>query len=360
MKLLLLGDVCPTDYTGEMFDKVQTDALFNDVRTLFDAVDFRFVNLECALTECETKIDKCGPNLKASLNTAKVLKELGVDCCGRSNNHVFDYGPQGVRDTDKALEEVGIASTGFGMDYEDARENYTFEKDGVKITIIAVCEQNFSYAREDRMGARLFDPFDTVADIRKAKAESDRVIVLYHGGKENCYYPTPRLRKVYRALVDNGADVILSQHTHCIGSYENYNGGHILHGQGNFHFVREVQLEGWNTSLATIYDTETNEIEFIPLTCDGPSIRIAKGEEAKAIMDGFQTRCEELHNGKWKEGWHAFCEANRAGFLKVLKNMDGSEPGDRASYVMGHYTDNPAQVDTWRELYPTYDNKHLK
>ena len=33
-----------------------------------------------------------------------------------------------------------------------------------------------------------------------------------------------------------GADVVLCQHSHCIGCYEQYEGAHILYGQGNFHF----------------------------------------------------------------------------------------------------------------------------
>lgn len=360
MKLLLLGDLCPTtDNTAPLFDALRTDELFTDVRTLFDAVDFRFVNLECTLTEREAKINKFGPNLKAPLNTAKVLKELGVDCCGMANNHAFDYGPAGVRDTYKALDEAGIAHTGMGENYEDARKNYIFEKDGQKIAIITVVERNFSYALEDRMGCRAYDDYDTMADIRKAKAECDRVIVMFHGAKENCYYPSPRVRKIYRAMVDNGADVVLSQHTHCIGSYENYNGGHVLHGQGNFHFIWPDRPIGWKTSLATIYDTDTNEIEFIPLECAEKSIHIAKGEAKEAILADFRERCEELHNGKWRDGWRAFCEANRDKYLNTLRNMYDAQPGERPYYVFGHYIDCQAHIDTWMELFPTYDNKDM-
>jgi len=57
MKFLLLGDLCPTaGNTAPLFDQVKTDELFTDVRPLFDAADFVFVNLECALTERETEL----------------------------------------------------------------------------------------------------------------------------------------------------------------------------------------------------------------------------------------------------------------------------------------------------------------
>lgn len=360
MKLLLLGDLCPTDETALLFEQGKTDELFTDVRPLFDAADFAVVNLECTLTDREEKIQKFGPNLKAPTNTAKVLKELGVDLCGLANNHAFDYGPAGVRDTYKALEEVGIAYTGMGENYEDARKDHIFEKDGQKVAIITVVERNFSYALEDRMGCRAYDDYDTMADIRKAKATCDRVIVMFHGGKENCYYPTPRVRRLCRAMVENGADVVLSQHTHCIGSYEEYEGGHILQGQGNFHFIWPNRPIGWKYSLATVYDTVTGEIEFIPLECGEKSIHVAKGEVKDAIWAEFQERCEELRSGKWKEGWHAFCEENRDKYMNTLRNMYDAKPGERPYLALGHYMDCQAHIDTWRELFPAYENRHMK
>ena len=72
------------------------------------------------------------------------------------------------------------------------------------------------------MGSRPFDCYDTIADVREAKANADKVIVIYHGGKENCRYPSPRMRKLTHALVDAGADVVACQHSHCIGFFEDF------------------------------------------------------------------------------------------------------------------------------------------
>ena len=146
------------------------------------------VNLECAITDTEVPIEKIGPALKAPRETAEVLKALGVHVCGLANNHFFDFGKKGACDTIDALTSVGIDYTGFGKSYEDSRINYTFEKDGERICVIAVCEHEYSYALDDRMGSRPFDEFETMDDIRAAKTTHDRVIVAYHGGKEHCRY----------------------------------------------------------------------------------------------------------------------------------------------------------------------------
>ena len=210
MKTLLLGDVCATQVSDPYFRAKDMNTLFTDVLPLFERSDYTVVNLECAITESENRIKKFGPNLKSCPETADVLKSLGVKLCGMSNNHIFDFGIEGARDTMAALDRVGIAYTGFGENYEDSRKNYIVEKDGQRIAFVAVCEHEYSYALEDRMGSRPFDEFHTIEDIRDAKEKADRVIVCYHGGKEMCHYPSPRLIRVCRAMVRAGADLIIT------------------------------------------------------------------------------------------------------------------------------------------------------
>lgn len=159
----------PTVDTNPLFQKGDVETLFTDTRTLFEKSDFTFVNLECALTDTESSIEKIGPLLKATKNVSNVLKTLKVDCCGFSNNHIFDYGIAGARDTMAALDEVGIKYTGFGKNYEDSRKNGYYTIGDETICIIAVCEHEYSYAIPNRMGSRPYDPYDTMADIREGR-----------------------------------------------------------------------------------------------------------------------------------------------------------------------------------------------
>lgn len=365
MKTLLLGDMSPTVVTNPLFDKKDVKALFADSVSLFEGNDVNFVNLECALTDCEKSIEKFGPPLKACDNAAHTLKMIGVNYCGVSNNHFFDFGIQGVKDTIKVLDEAGIVYTGFGENYEDSRKDLVIEVDGEKLTIITVCEHEYSYALEDRMGCRPFDEYDTIEDIRKAKETSDRVVVIYHGGKEHCRYPSPRLHKLCRAMVRNGADVVLCQHSHCIGCYEQYQGGHILYGQGNFHFsragfVKEDLMETWNSGLAVKYDTKEHRMEFIPIVNTATGIDLAKGEEKEAILAAFAKRNEELQNGQWKAGWHAFCEKMREYYTSKIGEAFTPQSTEQQNKVIGHYLDCEAHTDVWREIFPTANQTNEK
>ncbi len=356
MKLLLCGDICPTAKTEPLFAAKAVRALFHGTADLLRGNDLNVVNLECALTDGGAPIEKIGPNLKTGTATAATLKKLGVDVCALSNNHVFDFGMEGVADMLAALRAQGIETTGFGQNYADARRNFVFEKNGERVTLIAVCEHEYSYATEDGMGARPFDEFDTLEDVRAAKAGGGRVVVLYHGGKEFCRYPSPRLLRACRAMARAGADVVLCQHSHCIGCYEQYEGCHILYGQGNFHFVGRGNDEYWHSGLSVRYDTAAHTVEFLPHVMTEYGITPATGEEKAQLMADFAARNEELTDGRWQAGWHAFCESKREMYTAVLHGIGTGESAaelQKQDHKFAHYLDCEAHTDVWRELYRT-------
>ncbi len=357
MKLLISADVVPqSEAVEDLFVQGDVQGLFGDVCELIKNADRTIVNLECALTNTTTEIPKFGPCLKADPRCADTLKKLGVTDVALSNNHVFDFGEQGLRDTMANLERVGLPYMGVGENDEDSRKAYIIEQDGKKIGLINVCEHEYSYALPYRMGANPYDPYLTMQDIRALKKNVDFVLVLYHGGKEHCRYPSPRLRNLCREMVLCGADVVLTQHSHCIGCYEEYEGGHILYGQGNFHFCWAGQAESWYTSLLVELDIDKSiTINFIPLVTLETGIDVAKGKKADEIMSAFAVRNEELKNGKWKEGWHAFCESVQIGYKNALRGLEMEETTERKRQLFAHYLDCEAHTDVWRELYPTWN-----
>ncbi len=360
MKTLFLGDFSPSSTSKESFRRKETDILFNDVAEHIKKSEFTFVNLECALTESTESIKKFGPPLSAPKETAEILKELGVDLCGLSNNHIFDLGIKGMEDTFAALKANGLDYTGWGDNYEDSRKNYIVERDGEKIAIIAVCEHEYSYALDNRMGARPYDEYNTIEDVREAKKTADRVIVIYHGGKEYCRYPSPRLMRACRAMARAGADMVLCQHSHCISCYEEYEGCHILYGQGNFHFISNTkELECWFTGLLVDYDTKSHEITFTPIRALSDGIELAKGEDKAKILAEFEARNEEIQNGKWKDGWHAFCESMRDKYTDVVAKAFAEGSTAIEDDLFGHFLDCEAHTDVWRELFKTYNHTNF-
>ena len=364
MKILIGADLVPKKAeVNELFVKGDLKTLFNQVIELAKDADRFIVNLECALTCADTEIKKFGPCLKADPKCADSLKKAGITDIALANNHVFDFGKKGLKDTMENLERVGLRYMGIGENDQDSRKIYYIEEKGKKTAVINVCEHEYSYALPDRIGANPYNPYLTMQDIRKAKRNADYVLVLYHGGKEHCQYPSPRLRNLCQEMVCCGADVVITQHSHCIGCYEQYEGGHILYGQGNFHFCWDNDTELWNTSLLVelILDNGVN-INFIPLvtTENHLGIDVATGSKKEKILKEFEIRNQELQNGQWKEGWQKFCKKSQGVYRGVLRGLELPETTEEQTQLFAHFLDCEAHTDVWRQLFPTWNNTNEK
>ncbi len=350
MELVICGDVSIVD-SAEIFAQQKEKEAFNDIIPVFKSADRVIVNLECAVTESENEIEKFGPCLKAPFGTVETLKKAGVTDCALANNHIFDFGKEGLSDTIRELEKNGINYTGIGENKLDARKDLVITYGDKKISVINVCEHEYSYALDNRIGARELDPYETADDIVKAKANSDFVVLIIHGGKEHCAYPSERLVKTCRSMVRRGADLVLCQHTHIISCYEEFEGGHIVYGQGNFHFIKgmySLNRPYWDKGLMVKADfTDKLKIEIIPTVVDGLGIRLANKEEKEEIMNGIAERSKTLVDGSYKKHFAEFCQAQTH-----YRFMEKYMPED-ALKRFAHYTDCESHQDVWKELYKT-------
>lgn len=355
MKLLICGDLCATNQSFDAFNATDEVRAFNDTLPIIRSADRAIVNLECALTDSENSIKKFGPNLKSPINTADTLKKAGFTDIMLSNNHVFDFGIEGLCDTVKELKRCGFYYTGIGDNYEDSRKNHTIELDGIRACIINVCEHEYTYATDKRCGARPFDEFETMDDIRKAKRVHDKVIVIYHGGKEYCKYPSPRLLKACREMVRCGADAVLCQHSHCIGTYELFEGGHILYGQGNFHFLSKEDADFWKEGLMVMLDVNKDsiDIDFIPVKETADGIRIATDEEKASIFNEMNERAKSISDGSYKDKFNEFCQTINEEYMGVIGYTPSSLPKDYQHFA--HFLDCEAHTDVLRELFKTWN-----
>ncbi len=393
MKILIAGDIS-VRASRELFAKRETEKLFNDTIEVFQNADEAIVNLECAVTEKDTPITKIGPNLSAPYGICEVLKEIGVTLCAISNNHIFDYGKSGMKDTLEHLEKNSLPYTGFGENEEDARKNYYIEKDGVKVAIVNVCEHEYSYALKDRMGARAYDPFETNDDIVEAKKNADYVIVIYHGGKEHIRYPSKRLVKACRSMVKHGADVVLCQHSHCIGCEEYFEGGYILYGQGNFHFCYDNKDDAmWNEGLLVQLDVTKEKlgVELIPTVMEKLGVRLCNTAEKDRIIEEIKERSKSIATGEYEKlfadvaktiGSYTYVATEK--FILLLKeackyiseeeikecaqplqffyDVFKNNPAQYAREVerFGHFLDCEAHLDALLAVYPTWNNVNEK
>ena len=138
-----------------------------------------------------------------------------------ANNHIRDYGSRGVLDTIKVLEEYHIPYLGAGSDLEHSNKSLILESGQYKIGLYSCTEHEFSVAGKHSAGAHPVEEGEDIFELQKLKKQTDYVICLYHGGVEFYPYPTPEMQARLRRYIYAGADLVVSQHSHCIGCTEN-------------------------------------------------------------------------------------------------------------------------------------------
>lgn len=294
-KMIIGADLVPWKTNYDLFEEGNVQKLIGKEleKELFNA-DFRVFNLETPVCTHKDPIYKCGANFITPPETLKGVKALCPSLLTLANNHIMDQGEQGLFATVDNLKQYDIPYMGVGKNLDDAKKPYIIKADGKKIGILNVAEHEFSIATDTKAGANPFDPLESPDDAFELKAECDFVVVLFHGGKEHYRYPSPNLQKICRKLADKGADLVVCQHSHCIGCKEEYKDSLIVYGQGNFHFDHS-EMETTFTSLVieASFDDKMH-VRFIPIQKDGNVIKMADEEAAKEIMEGFETRSGEI------------------------------------------------------------------
>ena len=323
MKIIIGGDVVPTSVNMKLFESGDIVSLLgSDLLERWQDADFRIINLEAPITESQTSILKWGPNLKAPTQAFRAIERLTPDLVGLANNHIMDFGACGLLDTVKKLSGAGIDSFGAGENLRKAHIPYIVKNNETSVGVYACAEHEFSIADSERPGANPFDPLYSLDHIIELKSKCDYVIVLYHGGKEYYRYPSPRLRQICKKMADKGADLVLCQHSHCIGSYEEYNGSHILYGQGNFLFAKDYLDEFLESGLLVQAKfSDKLKVDFIPIVRHKNGIRIANGPKGDEIMESFARRSEALLNEGFVEGeYEKFAKSKKLMYMRKISS----------------------------------------
>lgn len=263
MKILVAGDFCPTERLKPIVESGDYHSIFCEVEPIIKSADYSIVNYECpAVLGNYPPIEKCGPNLSSSPKGIEAIKYAGFNIATLANNHIMDFGTQGLMDTVSLCSQYNIDTVGVGKNLEDASKILYKRKDGETLAIINCCEHEFSIAGNDSAGANPLNPIQQYYKIKEAKQSADYVLVIVHGGHEMYQLPSLRMVDTYRFFIDAGADAVVNHHQHCFSGYEFYNGKPIIYGLGNFCFDSSYRNSIWNEGYLTIIDFCKNIINI--------------------------------------------------------------------------------------------------
>jgi len=320
MKIIIAGDLVPTQSNIKWFMEGNILQLMGDeLVKVWKGADIRLFNLEAPITGYEKKIRKSGPNIKIDTRAINGIKALEPTLITLANNHIMDYGVQGLKDTVSLLSKSNIPYLGVGKNIYEAKKPVIIEKE-IKIGVYVCVENEFASASEECAGANPVDYLAMFDDIKHLREKCNYLIVLYHGGKEYYRYPSPMLQRVCHKMVDSGANLVVCQHTHCIGCEENYCESKIIYGQGNFVFdggEDEFLNEGMLIEIDLLETKE--EVTYYPFEKNRGVIRLAGKEKKEEILSKYKERTKKITDIKFlKETYNEFAKEKSISYMRTI------------------------------------------
>jgi len=207
--------------------------------------DVRIVNLETAVTRADQPEPK-GINYRMNPDNVACLTAAAVDCCVLANNHVLDWGREGLTETLAVLARAGLKTAGAGHTIAEAAAPAVLPLAGKgRVLVYGVACQSSGVppdweATATRSGVHLVEPTAAVVASLAERIGADRrpgdlVVVSIHWGG-NWGYAVPAADRTFaHALVDAaGVDVVHGHSSHHVKAAEIYNGKPVFYGCGDF------------------------------------------------------------------------------------------------------------------------------
>jgi Bacterial capsule synthesis protein PGA_cap len=236
LSIVIAGDTCPWEDAIEVIKNGKSSEILKDIQPFLNDADISIIQWETPLTDDDTPIDKSGPNLKCPPECVKFAKAGGFDVALLANNHTGDLGTTPVLQTIDILEKNGIKTVGAGKNLAEAVKPLFFEKNGFKIGIINIGENEFGTAGKNKAGCAPLEPLDNIKTIKATAEKADITLIVIHGGNERNPVPSPRMTRTYRAFAEAGATAVINIHAHCPQGIELWDGVPIIYCPGNFFF----------------------------------------------------------------------------------------------------------------------------
>jgi len=297
LTIVLGGATAPTDAARELIWRHGYEYPFAATLDILREADLALVNLEAPVTFNRDPLPLF-KNYSYQIHPAALpaMVWAGVSGVSLANNHLIDYGVQGVLDTLDNLRQARITAFGAGRNAREARRGVVFDLAGTRVGVLSYLEDSFmdaiyvrSFAGPRRPGCARLELSHLEADLARMRRAADVVIVSVHWGR-NYTGPTLLQRFYGRRLIESGADLVVGHHPplhHPVGMHR---GRPILYSLGNYAFGTPGHDELRYGLLARLRlaHRRITRVELIPLLVQNSLVNFKPerlvGAEAEAML----------------------------------------------------------------------------
>jgi len=269
-------------------------------------LDFRIVNLETAITSAETPWPDKAIHYRMHPENIDCLSAARIDACALANNHVLDWGHDGLSETLQTLDAAGIAHCGAGNDAQEAMQPAMLDR-GAKGRLLLYSFGSTSSGIPQEWKATYISPGVNLLDdlseataarvcdqMRAHQKPGDLIVASIHWGS-NWGYNIPREQIAFaHRLVEGGVAVVYGHSSHHVKAIEVFRGRLILYGCGDF--ITDYEgisgYEMFRDDLALIYlvelDLDSGELmtaRLVPMQVRRFQLQRASAGDAKWLCN---------------------------------------------------------------------------
>ena len=199
------------------------------------------------------------------------MLDIGFNLVSLATNHSMDKGASGAKNSAKWWhQQKDILATGMATSEEERNTFPIMEANGITYTMLSYTygTNGIPVPKDEPYLVNLFDEEQVLKDIQSVRDKVDVLIVALHWGTEYKQEATAKQREQAKFLADNGVDIVLGTHSHCIEPWERigntvvfYSFGNFISGQNhpdNTAYVRKVSSFGMFATMDIIKTVDPN------------------------------------------------------------------------------------------------------
>lgn len=284
----------------------------------FENIDLAIANLECpvgvASCTARPKIG-LGENFSAPPESLEYLSALRVKLVGIANNHIYDYGAEGLRRTREAIKSKGLTAIGSGRSLRESPEVFAVETPFAgRIGFWAAARNLPELATRRHAGVEPATTARARAAITELRQRATNLnIAFLHAGIEHTNRPDPDDVEFMDELMALGFDVVAASHSHRIGGYRAAAGkdgrpAFCFYGLGSLSSgikYSALEQEALMPVIGVDEHGEIAQVEVRPLqiSTEGWGM-IPEWANAKTILDRFMMLSLEIAEGTYRQRFY--------------------------------------------------------
>ncbi len=307
----LTGDVMIGRLVNKVISTTSYEYPWGNLLPLLNKTDLNLINLETTLTSSINAVPKVF-NFKSDPENVESLKRAKIDVVTLANNHILDFGIEGLEETLQALSKAGILHVGVGLNIEEVKKPVIIDIKNMTIGIIGYTDNEPTWrATATKPGTNYVyvgDHRGVIREIKKLKRKVDILIFTIHWGPNMVQHPTKAFQRFARAAIDAGVDIFHGHSAHVFQGIEIYKNKVIFYDAGDFvddyYVTPSLRNDRSFLFLVEVNKQGIKGIQLVPVLISRMQVNKAKGKDyeetmvkVKSLSGAFGTTIIEKETG---------------------------------------------------------------